>query len=101
MGAYRVIRITGWGDVVEDRWQVYLFIVARVGRSGVLLKDLEDALVAEFGLSLSMARYYVRRLKASGWVRYTRPYKDSKTIWVEPRRKLINYIMDLKEQYGI
>ena len=86
---------------MEDRWEIYLRIIVLVGRAGRPLREVEDELVRVFGISVSMARYYMRKMKERGWIRYSRPYKTSKQIWVEPRRKLINYIMDLKEQYGI
>jgi len=66
----------------------WLRIIARIGRSGVDLKDLEDFIVSEFGLSLSMARYYVRSLKKEGLIRYKRPYRNSKRYGSNLQNKL-------------
>jgi len=78
---------------------LYLRIICKVGRVGVDLRDLEDWISREFSVSFPMARYYIRKLKEEGLVRYKRPYRDSKKIRVEPTGKLLRILADLQERF--
>ncbi len=80
-----------------DRWVIYLEIIRQVVPYGRPLKDLEDHLMEEFNMGLSMARYYITRMRKAGWIRYTRPYRTSKKIRVEPTRKLKEWVLDICE----
>ena len=79
--------------------ELYLRIVCRIGRIGINLKDLENWISSEFNVSFPMARYYIRRLKEEGLIRYKRPYRSSKKIRVEPTGKLLKILADLQERY--
>jgi len=79
--------------------ELYLRVICRVGRVGIDLRDLEDWASREFGVSVAMARYYIRKLKEESLIRYKRPYRSSKKIRVEPTGKLLKILADLQERF--
>ena len=79
--------------------ELYLRIVCKVGRIGMDLRDLEDWVSREFGVSVPMARYYIRKLKDEGLIRYKRPYRDSKKIHVVPTGRLLKIIAEIQERF--
>lgn len=80
-----------------EGWVIILDIIAKVGRVGKPLREVEDYLINKYGMSKQMAAYWMRKLKNAGWIRYRRPFRTSKKIWVEPRRPLIHFIVSLCE----